>query len=291
MERGGKWRESLMLAFDFDYYLPDTLQEAVDIYATVQNEGKRPFYYGGGTEILSMSRVFNLRPDAVIDIKNIPECSGIGTDGSRLIFGAASTLSAIQEADLFPLLSLAASRIADHTIQCKLTLGGNLAGTIIYREMLLPLLLADSTIEIFGPMGSRCVPIADVFLNGKMLTPGELFVKANVDIQITKLKYFHIKKSKTEKIGYPLISLCAVYSDGDLRLAASGLCEYPFRFNDTKVKGSHSAADMAEQLAAEIPAPVLDDLEGSAGYRLFIFKKTVERIIIESKKNGGNIHA
>ena len=280
-----------MLAYDFDYYLPDTLQEAADIYTFVQDQGKKPFYYGGGTEIISMSRVFNIRADAVIDIKNIPDCSGIGTDGSRLIFGAASTLSAIQEADLFPLLSLAASRVADHTIQCKLTLGGNLAGSIIYHETLLPLLLSDSIIEIFGPMGSRSVPIVDELSNGKKLAPRELIVKVSVDKQITNLSYFHIKKSKTEKIGYPLISLCALYQDGELCLAASGLCEYPFRFNNTRVNGNQSAADISEQLAAEIPAPVINGMEGSANYRLFIFKKTVEKIIIESKKSGGNSRA
>ncbi len=280
-----------MLAYDFDYYLPDSLQEAMDIYTFVQDQGKKPFYYGGGTEIISMSRVFNIRADAVIDIKNIPDCSGIGTDGSRLIFGAASTLSAIQEADLFPLLSLAASRVADHTIQCKLTLGGNLAGSIIYHETLLPLLLSDSIIKIFGPMGSRSVPIVDELSNGKKLAPGELIVKVSVDKQITNLSYFHIKKSKTEKIGYPLISLCALYQDGELCLAASGLCEYPFRFNNTRVNGNQSAADISEQLAAEIPAPVINNMEGSANYRLFIFKKTVEKIIIESKKSGGNSRA
>lgn len=280
-----------MLAYDFDYYLPDSLQEAMDIYTFVQDQGKKPFYYGGGTEIISMSRVFNIRADAVIDIKNIPDCSGIGTDGSRLIFGAASTLSAIQEADLFPLLSLAASRVADHTIQCKLTLGGNLAGSIIYHETLLPLLLSDSIIEISGPMGSRSVHIVDKLSNGKKLAPGELIVKVSVDKQITNLSYFHIKKSKTEKIGYPLISLCALYQDGELCLAASGLCEYPFRFNNTRVNGNQSAADISEQLAAEIPAPVINNMEGSANYRLFIFKKTVEKIIIESKKSGGNSRA
>ena len=280
-----------MLAYDFDYYLPDSLQEAMDIYTFVQDQGKKPFYYGGGTENISMSRVFNIRADAVIDIKNIPDCSGIGTDGSRLIFGAASTLSAIQEADLFPLLSLAASRVADHTIQCKLTLGGNLAGSIIYHETLLPLLLSDSIIKIFGPMGSRSVPIVDELSNGKKLAPGELIVNVSIDKQITNLSYFHIKKSKTEKIGYPLISLCALYQDGELCLAASGLCEYPFRFNNTRVNGNQSAADISEQLAAEIPAPVINNMEGSANYRLFIFKKTVEKIIIESKKSGGNSRA
>ena len=280
-----------MLAYDFDYYLPDSLQEAMDIYTFVQDQGKKPFYYGGGTEIISMSRVFNIRADAVIDIKNIPDCSGIGTDGSRLIFGAASTLSAIQEADLFPLLSLAASRVADHTIQCKLTLGGNLAGSIIYHETLLPLLLSDSIIKIFGPMGSRSVPIVDELSNGKKLAPGELIVNVSIDKQITNLSYFHIKKSKTEKIGYPLISLCALYQDGELCLAASGLCEYPFRFNNTRVNGNQSAADISEQLAAEIPAPVINNMEGSENYRLFIFKKTVEKIIIQSKKSGGNSRA
>ena len=280
-----------MLAYDFDYYLPDSLQEAMDIYTFVQDQGKKPFYYGGGTEIISMSRVFNIRADAVIDIKNIPDCSGIGTDGSRLIFGAASTLSAIQEADLFPLLSLAASRVADHTIQCKLTLGGNLAGSIIYHETLLPLLLSDSIIKIFGPMGSRSVPIVDELSNGKKLAPGELIVNVSIDKQITNLSYIHIKKSKTEKIGYPLISLCALYQDGELCLAASGLCEYPFRFNNTRVNGNQSAADISEQLAAEIPAPVINNMEGSENYRLFIFKKTVEKIIIESKKSGGNSRA
>ena len=60
--------------------------------------------------------------------------------------GAALTLTTIRA-----LLSLAAGRIADHTIQCKLTLGGNLAGTIHYHETLLPLLLADAVIHIAGP--------------------------------------------------------------------------------------------------------------------------------------------
>lgn len=213
-----------MLAYDFDYYLPDTLQEAADIYAAIQNQGKKPYYYGGGTEIISISRVFNLKPDAVIDIKNIPDCSGIGTDGSKLIFGAASTLSAIQETDLFPLLSLAASRIADHTTQCKLTLGGNLAGTIIYHETLMPLLLADATIDIVGPNEAMSVPISEVLSHGRKLVSGDLIVKVSLDKKISELPYFHIKKSKTEKIGYPLVSLCAVYSDRMLRLASSGLC-------------------------------------------------------------------
>ena len=130
-----------MLAFDFDYYLPDTLQEATDVFDSVQKQGNMPLYYGGGTEIISMARVGNVTPHAVIDVKKIPECRNMGTDGAALVFGSARTLREIQDSGLFPLLGLAGGRIADHTIQCKLTLGGNLAGTIRYHEALLPLLL------------------------------------------------------------------------------------------------------------------------------------------------------
>ena len=57
-----------MIPYDFDYFLPDTWQEAVDIFHSLKAEGKNPLYYGGGTEIISMARVGSIRPDAVIDI-------------------------------------------------------------------------------------------------------------------------------------------------------------------------------------------------------------------------------
>jgi CO/xanthine dehydrogenase FAD-binding subunit len=127
-----------MLAYDFDYYLPDTVEEAAEIFASAVKAGKQPLYYGGGTEIISMARVYNLKPDVVIDIKNIGDCRGLGTDGPRLFLGAGLTLNTIAISGKFPLLGLACGRIADHTIQSKITLGGNLAGTVYYHETLPP---------------------------------------------------------------------------------------------------------------------------------------------------------
>ena len=89
-----------MISHDFEYYLPDTWQEAVDIFHSIKAEGKNPLYFGGGTEIISMARVGSIKPDAVIDIKKIPECLCLGTDGSQLIFGAALTLTTIRESGL-----------------------------------------------------------------------------------------------------------------------------------------------------------------------------------------------
>lgn len=274
-----------MLGFDFDHYLPDTIKEAVDIYDSVKKEGKAPYYYGGGTEILSMSRVWSIKPDAIIDIKKIPECLRIGTDGTTIFIGAAVTLNDIAECDVYPLLGLAAGRIADHTVQCRLTLGGNLAGTVMYHEALLPLLLADSVIDIAGPYGTRKALITEVLNFKKNLNPEELIIRVCFDKKYASLPYVHVKKSKTEKIGYPLVSLCAICQDGIMRAAASGLCDYPFRFEDINIGSGQTPGELAQQLAQKIPGPVLDDIGGCAAYRLFIFEKTVENTIIRFRKS------
>lgn len=280
-----------MLAFDFDYYLPDTINEAVDIYESVRKEGKTPLYYGGGTEIISMGRVFNVKPDAVIDYKNITECRGAGTDGRAIFFGSAATLNDIIESKLYPLLGLAAGRIADHTVRCKMTLGGNLAGTIYYHETLPPLLLADSTVYLAGPSGMRQAPLIDILNSKNGLSPGELIVRISLDKKFASLPYIHVKKSKIEKIGYPLITFFAIYDEGILNAAVSGMCDYPFRFESIDIKNDRSPGDLARQLAERIPRPVLDDIGGCSAYRDFVFKKTLENAIVKLRKSQEGVYA
>jgi CO/xanthine dehydrogenase FAD-binding subunit len=64
-----------MISFDFEYYRPTTIEEAVHVFQQADSNGKEPLYYSGGTEIISMARLNQLRTGAVIDIKGIPECN------------------------------------------------------------------------------------------------------------------------------------------------------------------------------------------------------------------------
>ena len=63
-----------MVPFDFAYYRPQSIAEATALFAALERDGKRPLYYGGGTEIITLSRLNLVRTAAVIDIKSIPEC-------------------------------------------------------------------------------------------------------------------------------------------------------------------------------------------------------------------------
>lgn len=275
-----------MIPVNFIYYRPDTLKEATDVFALLKTQGKEAIYYAGGSEIITMSRTGAISPYAVIDIKNIPELKLLSTNNEYLNIGASCTLSQIGESKLFPLLRLSCGRIADHTNQCRITLGGNLCGTIKYRETSLPLLLSDAEITLVGPEGERRVPFENVFHGRMHLLSGEVVVQVHVPLWALTSRCFHIKKTTNEKIDYPLVSVAALIKNDRLRLAFSGICSNPFR--STKIEdvindNTFSFAQRAGKAAILLPEESHSDAEGSGEYKLFVLKNTLEELLEESQ--------
>lgn len=272
-----------MIPFDFIYCRPSSLGEAANAFCQLEEKGKRPVYYAGGTETITMCRTESIQPGAVIDIKQIADCIHLSADGQNLQIGSACTLTQIKESQQFPLLGLACGRIADHTNQCRITLGGNLCGNIIYRETSLPLLLADAELTLYGAQGLRKVALQQVFQEGKMqLWPGELIVQVQVPKWALQAPHFHVKRTRNEKIDYPLVSISALWKDKDLRIAFSGICAHPFRsrrieavLNDRSLSCS-ARTDLTVTL---LPEAAYEDAEGSSEYRIFVLKNTLNALL------------
>lgn len=273
-----------MIPFNFAYAKPETLQEAVDSYNEFMGQGKTPYYYGGGTEIITMSRLGGIKPGAVIDLKSIPECLVMEKSKDKLIIGACNSLNTIKEYKLFPLLGLACGRIADHTNQCRITLGGNLCGTIMYRETSLPLMLCDAEVVLFGPHGTRTLPFAGVFFHRMQLNSGEFVSQVRVPLWGINVPYVHVKKTANEKIDYPLVSVAALAANGKIRVAFSGLCEYPFRSEEIERvlnDGTIPIEDKLDAVQYLLPAKAHTSVEGSGEYRLFVLKNTLRQALEE----------
>ncbi len=196
-----------MIPHNFVYYRPLTLQEAVEAYVEAAAEGLDTLYYAGGTEILTYARKGNLRPGAVIDIKHIPDCVVLTRDGSRHVFGSALTLNTVIEDGRFPLLAQAA-QIVDHTVRNRLTLGGNIAGRLPYRETVLPFLLADAQVRLVGPDGERLESLRDVFDRRLQLTPGELLVSLSVPAEVAAMPWFYRRRVRKTRLDYPILTAC-----------------------------------------------------------------------------------
>jgi CO/xanthine dehydrogenase FAD-binding subunit len=267
-----------MISFDFEYYRPSSIHEAVQLFQTLYTQGKKPIYYGGGTEIVTLSRLNLVFTEAVIDIKAIPECHVLQFNNNYLVLGAALSLTAIEEANVFPLLNKTASEVADHTARNQITLGGNICGQIFYREAVLPLLLTDSQVLIAGIDGLKRLPINEVFKKQLQLKTGELLVQVITERSYLGLPYISIKRRQQWNVGYPLVTVAALKKDDIVRVAFSGVCPFPFR--SLKLEDSLNNKQRPIELRINdalnhLPSPILNDVEGSAEYRLFVLKNTL----------------
>ncbi|TCP29493.1 xanthine dehydrogenase molybdenum-binding subunit [Scopulibacillus darangshiensis] len=278
-----------MIGFNFDYYRPTDVTQTVQLYQTLASQEKHPEYLAGGTELITMARLDQIRMGAVIDIGHLPEASAYGFHNGQLIIGSAITLTQTSKTPHFPLLAEVGGEVADHTARNQITVGGNICGRIYYREAVLPFLLADSTVITLGPNGFRSAAIMDVFDKRLRLHRGEWLVQLMVDRAITTLPFYSVKRRKLDQIGYPLLTLAALKKDGLIRAAFSGLCAFPFR--STEIEDILNNRDLSKmerisQVIDKVPGPILDDLLASSEYRIFVLRNTLMEMFLALESEG-----
>ncbi|WP_088072088.1 FAD binding domain-containing protein [Gottfriedia luciferensis] len=273
-----------MLSSNIEYYKPMTIKEALELFYFFRNQNKKPMYYAGGTEILTLGRLNIIDPDIIIDIKEIKECNLFEFNQDYLLSGAALTLTYIEEKNLFPLLTNTSMEIADHTARNKITLGGNVCGQIFYREAVLPFLLCDSQVIVAGINGIQTSPIEQIFHQTFQFEEGQFLIQFLTEKQYCSLPFISIKKRQQWDTGYPLLTIASIKVENQLRFAFSGLCAYPFRSKQMESELNNSSLTIEERIQNAlqfIPGEVLNDVEGSNEYRLFVLRNTLEEIILE----------
>lgn len=251
---------------DLIYLRPASAEEAVAAWAEfAQGAGahKDVRYLAGGTEIVTSSRKTAAPPHVLIDIARLPELRQREVSGNPWVLGAALTLNQAAEAP-YPLLGTTVRHIADHTTRNRLTLGGNVAGALPYREAVLPLLLANATLVTLVPGAAggaperRERPLREAFDRKLHLDPGELVVAFTVPAQAARAEGRHHRATRTSPVDYPLVTAC--FSAGGV--AVSGVLSYPAWFADLA----------AARLAFSVGGAIKSDQRGSAEYRLALFE-------------------
>ncbi|MCD8511901.1 MAG: FAD binding domain-containing protein [Bacillus sp. (in: Bacteria)] len=278
-----------MIPFHFDYLLPKDMEETIDLFLVLQEKGKHPKFFAGGTEIITLGRINHLYTEAVIDIKGIPACKTMELDEHYFYLGAGKTLTEVEDANYFSLLTETSKQIADHTARTKITVGGNICGDIFYREAVLPFLISNSQVFIGGSNGVSLQPITKVFQQRLQLKEGEILLQLCTERKYLQAPYVTVKKRKQGSTGYPLITVAALKIEGKINLAISGLCDFPFRsdkmekfINDKR----YSLEDRVGYAIQQLPAQPITDTEGSAAYRLFVLKNTLIDILYQLERWG-----
>lgn len=155
----------------FDYYRPDTLEEALEYLD--KNSGTN--ILAGGTDIMLELRSNKIDVKNLLDIKNIPETKKLSyVPGEGLFIGASVPVNKLSEDDVirekYTALVNSTDTLASYQIRNRATLVGNICHASPGADTSAPLLVYDAKVHIASKEGTRVVDIADFFTGVKKTT-------------------------------------------------------------------------------------------------------------------------
>lgn len=278
----------------FDYIRPRNLEEASHLLAQA---GKRARVLAGGADLLIGLEHGMVSADWLIDIKHLPETTGLSLDPVEgLRCGAAVTLRQLtshpEVRRIFPLLVEACDHIGSVQIRNRATVGGTICSASPASSLATVLLCYDTQCHVFGPEGERNLPLSEFFLGFRLtaLTPGELLTQIVLPLPArhTKTAYHQLRIGSA---GHPPLVGVAVAASlnpdrqGDWRLALTSVAPHPYRARQAEALLAgplptpatlHEAVDAVEKSSQPI-----DDHRASAAYRLAMVRVLARRALEE----------
>jgi len=161
------------------YKSPGSLDEAVNMLVAASGDAK---LLAGGTDLLVQLRMGMIHPKMIIDIKKIPELTGIKEENGSYRIGASVSGAVLGEhagmVGAWPGVVEALELIGSSQIQGRATMGGNLCNASPAADAVPAMIAADAVCTIAGPNGQREARVEDIVTGpGKTsLADGEMVV-------------------------------------------------------------------------------------------------------------------
>ena len=171
-----------MYAANFDYYLPKTVAEAVELL----RKNKNARVLAGGHSLLPSMKLRVSTPAALVDIGRLKGLAGIKVGKKEVKIGALTTHAMIAGSEALrkacPILAEAAALVGDVQVRNRGTIGGSLAHADPAADYPTVMMAVEATITATGPKGDREVG-ADKFFKDLFTTalkPGEILTSVSV---------------------------------------------------------------------------------------------------------------
>ncbi|MCD4749322.1 MAG: xanthine dehydrogenase family protein subunit M [Thermoanaerobaculales bacterium] len=141
----------------------------------------------GGTDLVVQLRAGHRKAKRLLDISAVTS-KAISVTGETLEIGAGATMDTIAQSEAVrcfcPGLSEAAAQVGAWPIQCRATLGGNLANASPAADTVPPLLASGATVITASTRGERRIPICKFFTG-----PGQTVIKDRELIRAIEIPY------------------------------------------------------------------------------------------------------
>jgi carbon-monoxide dehydrogenase medium subunit len=290
-----------ILAQEFEYLAPKTLNEALSLLDDYKDENAR--ILAGGTDLLVKMKTIDLKTDYLINVKNIPELNFIDTaDGLKI--GAAVPLSHIERIgkvkEKYPALYEGIKSMAAIAVRNMGTIAGNICNASPAADTVPSLIAYGAKVKLVSKRGERTVLVEDFIAGvGKtIIGSDELITQVNIP-EMNKNSGSAFSKKGRVKADIAKINL-AVYLERegsickDCKIVLGSVAVKAIRAKEAEglLKGQAVSASLIDKIAKEASEEIkpIDDIRSSAEYRSEIARVIVEDTVkIAWERAGGEL--
>ena len=265
-----------MIAQNFEYSAPDTLQEALQLLA----DGSAKVL-AGGMSLIPMMKLRLAAPEHLVDLRRVTDLKTISESSGEIHIGAMATHYDLESSPLLrqrcPLLAEAAGHIGDVQVRNMGTIGGSISHADPAADYPASLLALGANVRLVRAGGERTLSLEE-FLVDTFTTaaePGEIVREIIVPVEEpnTGVNY---QKMLQPASGFAIVGVAVRVrkANGKISLArvgVTGLASRPFRATavETSLEGSAGTDDDIRRASAIIANGVgaNTDIHASADYR------------------------
>lgn len=269
------------------YLRPHSIEQCLELLGSEKNSN--PILLAGGTDLMPRYEQGEDLPDSLIDLKHLPELSGIEETDTSLRIGSLATIQEICDhpaiRESFTALHEASYDFAGVQIRHRGTIGGNIINASPAGDLLPPLYVFNAMLECLGPEGQRVIPIKDFILGpGKtQLMQNEILIA--IHLERTENESRFIKIGLREAMAISVVNLAVLesnsYSDSDnLAIAAGAVAPTIVILDDfasAYAAGNRDWDELSDFIDQQI-API-DDIRATATYRRRVLKNLIRNTL------------
>lgn len=281
----------------FDYYAPDTVEDAVALLEKLEDDDVEAKVLAGGQSLMPMLNLRVARPEALVDLRKLAGLKYIRDEGDVITIGAMTSKSDAEDSVLLkqhqPLFQHASYLIGHRQIRNRGTVGGSFAHADPAAEYGAAAMALDIEMKILGPDGERMVSAEDFYIT--FLTTDIDSTEILTEVRVPKMPAgtgwsFQEMARRDGDLALAGAAVTLKLDGGncsDVRVAVFGVNGSPARIDAAEqlVQGGSPSNDLFERAGAAAGAAVDDpiaDVHGSAEYRRQLVSVLVARCLAEA---------
>ena len=242
------------------YSRPKSFEE----YYSISKHGFTLF--AGGTDLIPRYEHGQKLPNTIIDLKKLPDFSGINIVGKNITIGAGTTIEKIKNSYLikkhFNALWLATTEFGSVQIRNRATIGGNICNASPAGDTLPALYAFNAKLLLRNENGERTVQIDEFILGPGKTAIRDKEILQSIMLPLSSSNSMFYKLGLREAMAISVINFAIAYDENELAIALGAVAPTIIKLTGLKKFNLDQILEKVDNAISPI-----DDIRATAQYR------------------------